>query len=112
MPVSSAWKDWERYWAGLLGGIRVPVSGRGRAPDIEHPVFAVEIKYGAVMSPRMTQAIAQADEASRHIITTNGVRKIPLVCISNRSGKRKLEHFVLMRAEDFQTWMSVKNGGQ
>ncbi len=36
------WKATERRVAALLGGRRVPVSGRGRgdAPDIAHPWFA------------------------------------------------------------------------
>ena len=40
------WKQTERKVAALLGGQRVPVSGRGRgdAPDIDHTWLAVEVK--------------------------------------------------------------------
>ncbi len=40
------WKATERKIAALLGGRRVPVSGRGRgdAPDIARPWLALEVK--------------------------------------------------------------------
>jgi len=53
------WKATERRIAALLGGRRVPVSGRGRgnAPDIAHPWLALEVKdrpvrEGVVVPPR------------------------------------------------------------
>ncbi len=40
------WKDCERRIAEVLGGVRVPVSGRQRdhAPDVEHSTLAIEVK--------------------------------------------------------------------
>jgi hypothetical protein len=40
------WKATERRIAALLGGRRVPVSGRGRGdqPDVAPPWFSLEVK--------------------------------------------------------------------
>jgi len=40
------WKACERKVAALLGGARVPVSGRGgsNSPDIEHERLSIEVK--------------------------------------------------------------------
>jgi hypothetical protein len=40
------WKQAERKIAAILGGRRIPVSGRGLgdAPDIEHLVLSVEVR--------------------------------------------------------------------
>ena len=40
------WKACERKVAALLGGKRVPVSGRarGHSPDIEHERLSIEVK--------------------------------------------------------------------
>lgn len=105
---SKVWKKWERHWAEFLGGVRVPITGRARgsAPDVEHPVFAIEIKYGNVMSSRLQTAVEQAQAAAEMVVAEG--EKLPLVGITHRTGKRKLEHYVLMRAEDFKTWMERK----
>ena len=41
-----AWKRSERRIAELLGGRRVPVSGRqrGATPDVEHDALSIEVK--------------------------------------------------------------------
>lgn len=68
---------------------------RGDAPDVEHPLYSIEVKAGRVMSARMRQAMEQAD-ASR-----KGIQR-PLVCITQNSGRGKpKEHYVLLRLEDF-----------
>ena len=40
------WKQAERRVAELLGGRRVPVSGRacGGSPEVEHPTLPIEVK--------------------------------------------------------------------
>lgn len=101
------WKRVEREFAEFLGGIRVPVTGRqrGSAPDVEHPVFAVEIKSGAVMSSTLQKAVEQAVAASDHIVETEKIKKFPLVGIhQTRKGKRP-QRYVMMRAQDFKEWM-------
>lgn len=48
MSSRGTWKKSERDAAETLGGKRIPVTGRhsGDVPDIEHPIFAIEHKYG------------------------------------------------------------------
>ena len=111
MPRPTAtWKKWERWWAELLGGVRVPVTGRtrGTAPDVSHDKFAIEVKYGNVMSTRLSTAVEQAVAAHEHSLEHEGVDKIPLVCITNRTKVQRLDHYVLMRAEDFVKWTNSK----
>ena len=111
MPRPTAtWKKWERWWAELLGGVRVPVPGRqrGAAPDVAHEDFAIEVKYGSVMSSRLSLAVEQAVAARDYALEHEGIEKIPLVCITNRTKVQKIDNYVLMRAEDFVTWMDSK----
>ena len=54
-PMSDTrWKATERRIAALLGGRRVPVSGRGRGdqPDVAHPW-----SYCACVPPRMSKTM-------------------------------------------------------
>lgn len=109
MTARSTWKASERRFAELLGGVRVPVAGRqrGSAPDIAHEAYAIEHKYGRVMSARMVEAMEQA-EASAADSARQGVFKTPLVTIENvRAGRRENGRFVLMRLEDFLEITSV-----
>jgi len=97
----ATWKASERRMAEALGGQRVPVTGRGRgsAPDIEHPLFAIEHKAGRVMSPRLLKAVDQAMAAAA------GTDKTPLVTIEQSAGMgRQSRRFVLLRLEDWLDW--------
>jgi hypothetical protein len=79
----------------------VPVSGRqrGSVPDVEHHLYAIEVKCGRVMSPRLTDGMAQA------VASAAGTQKTPLLCVTHRTaGKRDSDHYVVMRLEDFQAW--------
>ena len=93
-----AWKQQERNWADMLGGKRVPVSGRQRGdqPDVAHPDYSIECKAGAVLSTRVLDGMEQAIAAMKDGQT-------PIVCISNRKkgGQNTSAKYVLMRAEDF-----------
>lgn len=103
MTARETWKASERRFAELLGGVRVPITGRGRgsAPDIAHERYAIEHKYGAVMSARMVEAVEQA-EASAMESARQGLYKTPLVTIENvRRGRRGNGRFVLLKLEDF-----------
>ena len=59
MTARGTWKASERRIAEKLGGKRVPVTGRerGSAPDVEHKLYAIEHKYGKVLSSRLQTAI-------------------------------------------------------
>jgi len=103
MTERGTWKASERKMAAALGGVRVPVTGRmrGSAPDIAHETYAIEHKYGRVMSARMVEAVEQA-EASAADSAKQGKFKTPLVTIENvRAGRRDNGLFVLMRLSDF-----------
>lgn len=102
---NSEWKKSERRMAellsirGALETARVPIPGRqrGETPDIAHPWFAIEHKYGkrvlsGVQNEAWEQAEASADEQGLP----------PLVTLEQRRGPgRPLERFVMMRAEQF-----------
>ena len=86
MTARATWKASERRIAAILGGERVPVTGRerGSAPDVEHEVFAIEHKYGKVLSSRFQTAIEQAQAAAE------GTDKLPLVTFEHaRKGSHK-----------------------
>jgi hypothetical protein len=72
----ATWKATERLVARQLGGERVPVTGRtrGSAPDIEHSVWAVEVKHRQKLPDWLKDAMSQARASVRG-------NKIPLVVL-------------------------------
>lgn len=100
MTSSSQWKQTERFVAEVLGGKRVPITGRqrGDAPDIQHPRYSIEVKRraSAYAFPKwLTTAIEQAD-------ASNPGDKTPLVVIEHAHGSgRQRDHYVLLRLFDF-----------
>lgn len=99
------WKQIERWWAKALGGQRIPVSGRhDGGSDIDHPVWAIEVKAGAVLSPRLQKALEQANRAGAQ------TDKRPLVCIEHcRSGRSGSIRVVMMELKD---WLDLANGSR
>jgi hypothetical protein len=57
------WKQAERRIASILGGRRIPVSGRGRGdnPDIQHPTLSVEVKARATFPAWLEDALRQSE---------------------------------------------------
>ena len=97
------WKASERRMAAILGGQRVPVSGRerGHQPDIDGVTvagrrLAIEHKYGAaLLSARINEAFKQARAAAR------SGEDIPIVTIEDTGhGVRNLRA-VILEAETF-----------
>lgn len=88
------WKRTEREVAALVGGQRVPVSGRQRGdqPDVCHPRLSLEIKHRATLPGWLTTAMAQAEAASRD-------GRIPTVVI-HRHGGRHADDVCLLRLSD------------
>ena len=107
------WKSIERFWARKLGGERIPVTGRhsGDVPDIDHPLWAIEVKAGKTLNTRLREGMKQAIRAS------TGTNKTPLLCIThNLQGRDGSEHWVAMRLQDWVEWhgpteMSEKEPG-
>jgi hypothetical protein len=61
------WKTCERKVAALLGGMRVPVSGRGRgdSPDIQHDFLSIEVKSRKKLPTWIEDAMTQAEDCAR-----------------------------------------------
>ena len=92
------WKRTERKVAALLGGRRVPVSGRGRgdAPDVDHRWLAVEVKDRASLPAWLLDAIAQAEACA-------GPHQLP-VGVLHAAGQRHEWDLVVLRLGDFVEW--------
>ena len=109
MP-NSQWKQTERFVASVLGGQRVPVTGRqrGDVPDIAHPRYSIEVKRRSSVGafPKwLTTAIEQADAANK-----DGC-KTPLVVIEHAHGSGRLkDHNVMLRLSDFVDLTTVRAG--
>jgi hypothetical protein len=89
------WKQTERRIAALLGGRRVPVSGRGRGdePDIVHPWLALEVKDRAALPLWLLDALAQAEASATP-------EQLP-VAVLHRAGDRHDAALVVMRLGAF-----------
>jgi hypothetical protein len=91
-----AWKRSERRIAELLGGRRVPVSGRqrGDAPDVEHQSLSVEVKCRKSLPRWLEDAMKQAEASARD-------GQLP-VAVLHEHGQRYRDSLVLMRLGDFE----------
>lgn len=89
------WKQAERRIASILGGRRIPVSGRGRGdnPDIEHPTLSVEVKARASFPAWLEDALRQAE-----LSATEG--KTPAVVL-HRDRKPYRDALVICRLSEF-----------
>ena len=91
-------KDWKKCGlrlAKLLGGERMPVTGRGRgdAPDIAHPIFSVEVKSRKTIPAWFEETLAQA-----------GASALPAqlpVAVLHRDGDRYADALVVVRLKRF-----------
>lgn len=94
----STWKMVERKIAGLLGGERIPVTGRqrGDAPDIKHSHLSVEVKHRKALPDWLLDAMRQA-QASRK------GKQLPVVILHGKNTKYA-ESMVLVRLDDFVEW--------
>jgi len=92
------WKSTERHVAGIIGGKRVPVSGRARGdvPDIAHPWLCPEIKHRKRLPAWILDAMSQARAAAR-------LDQLP-VAILHEAGRRHDDNLVLVRLGDFREW--------
>jgi hypothetical protein len=92
------WKATERRIAALLGGRRVPVSGRGRGdqPDIAHPWLALEVKDRATLPVWLLDALPQAEASGTPA-------QLP-VAVLHRAGDRHDHALIVLRLADFVDW--------
>lgn len=68
------WKRAEREVAAHLGGVRVPVNGRGYAPDVDHPLLGLEVNQTNSSPQRIEKAVCQAERASEWCRRKHGAR--------------------------------------
>lgn len=88
------WKSCERKVAELLGGVRVPVTGRqrGATPDVEHETLSIEVKSRKSLPGWLMDAMEQAEAASK-----NG--RLP-VAILHQDRQQYADSLCLLRLED------------
>lgn len=88
------WKAIERGVAKLLGGRRVPITGRqrGDVPDIEHPFYSLEVKHRQELPSWLHDAMAQAE-------ASNDGTKTPLV-ILHEKGTAIPDSYAVIRLRD------------
>ena len=96
----TTWKDCERRIAQILGGERVPVTGRqrGDAPDISHPWLSLEVKHRKALPGWLLDAMRQAQASKRD-------GQLPAV-ILHGEGMDYRTSMVLVRLDDFVDWIS------
>jgi hypothetical protein len=90
------WKNTEREVMKLLGGERVPVSGRGDGPDgvsERLPWISVEIKDRAAFPKSWTLALAQAEKAANEYQLA--------LSVWHERGRHHSNDIVMMRLGDF-----------
>lgn len=95
------WKKSERAIAGLLGGVRVPVSGRARgdAPDVRHDWLSIECKHRKEVPAWLQTALVQARAAARG-------DQLP-VAIIHQQGCKHNDDLVALRLADFVDWFGT-----
>jgi hypothetical protein len=88
------WKACERHVAALLGGRRVPVSGRtrGDCPDVEHPTLSIECKSRKKLPAWMEDAMNQAEASAKG-------GRLPMVVL-HQDRAPYAESLVVLRLED------------
>lgn len=93
--TEKCWKRAERRIAELLGGRRVPVSGRqrGATPDVEHDALSIEVKTRKSLPVWLEDALRQAEASS-------GAGQTP-VAVLHQHGQRYRDALVVMRLKDF-----------
>jgi len=91
------WKACERKVAALLGGTRIPVSGRGRghSPHIEHERLSIEVKNRRKLPAWLEDAMKQAE-----VCAQDG--QLPLIVL-HQDGQRYQDALIVMRLKDLFT---------
>ena len=93
------WKACERKVAALLGGRRIPVSGRGRGdnPDIHHELFSIEVKSRKTIPAWLEDAMRQAEASVKD-------GRLAVVVL-HQDRTPYAESLVVLRLEDFAGYL-------
>ncbi len=96
--ADKCWKATARRIAALVGGWRVPVSGRGRGdqPDIAHPWLSLEVKGRATLPAWLLDALDQAACSAT-------AEQLP-IAVLHRAGDRHDHALIVLRLADFVDW--------
>jgi hypothetical protein len=91
------WKACERKVAALLGGTRIPVSGRarGHSPDIHHERLSIEVKSRRKLPAWLEAAMRQAEACAQD-------GQLPLMVL-HQDGQRYQDALIVMRLKDLFT---------
>ncbi len=94
-----SWKRSERAVAAILGGRRVPITGRqrGDAPDVAHPWLSIECKHRRALPAWIADALDQAAAAS------DGRKRLPIVVL-HEAGQRHGSDVVMLTLADWVDW--------
>ena len=97
------WKACERKVAALLGGTRIPVSGRsrGHSPDIHHERFSIEVKSRRKLPAWLEDAMSQAEASAK-----NG--QLP-VAVLHQDGRKYRDSFVVLRLRNFAGYLKERS---
>ena len=97
------WKQAERRIAKLLGGRRIPISGRARGdcPDVEHPTLSIECKSRKKLPAWIEDAMKQAEASAKD-------EQLPVVVL-HQDRAPYAESLVVLRLEGFAS--HLKKGG-
>lgn len=92
------WKRAEREVAALLGGVRVPITGRSRgsAPDVAHPYLSLEVKTREELPAWLHEAMTQAQAAAKP-------DQLPLAVL-HEVGAPYRDALCVVRLEDWVEW--------
>jgi len=95
--MSKNWKNVELSLARILGGERVPITGRGRgsAPDIEHESLSIEVKHRKSLPDWIKDAMDQAEKSN------SSGKKLPIVILHEKHMKFD-NSFVMVRLKDLK----------
>jgi hypothetical protein len=95
------WKRAERRVAEILGGRRVPVSGRqrGDCPDIEHDQLSIEVKSRKSIPAWLEEALRQAEASAKD-------EQLP-VAVLHQNGRRYRDALVVLRVSELAKFLSV-----
>lgn len=91
------WKTAERSIAKIIGGVRVPINGRGDEADIMHPWLAVEVKHRKKLPDWQLKALAQSVAAKKTHVNSSA---LPVV-IMHEKGQRYDDSLIMLRLGDF-----------
>jgi hypothetical protein len=100
--LAKTWKKSELAIAKLLGGQRVPITGRarGNVPDVAHPWLAIEVKSMKNLPSRVLTAMDQAEKSARFERDKFGLRKLPVAVLHSDFHDHRND-LVVLRLHEF-----------